>query len=203
MSVFFTSDLHIHHVSVARMRLEEMGTRTETLTDAEIISMHDDILATNWDQRVQPEDTIWVLGDDSSGTNTSQRAAIDWLGQRPGVKHKISGNHCGTHPMHRDAHKWFRPYMEVYESIQSAGRRRISNDRGHVDALLCHFPFRGDHTEKERYTQWRLPDFGKDFILHGHTHSDRRIRGRQIHVGVDSWGYRPVHLDEIVELVFG
>ena len=48
-----------------------------------------------------------------------------------------------------------------------------------------------------RYTQYRLPNQGR-WLLHGHTHNkDQRIHGKQLHVGLDAWGMRPVSLDWI------
>jgi calcineurin-like phosphoesterase family protein len=63
--------------------------------------------------------------------------------------------------------------------------------------LLSHFPYEGggDHTETERFTQYRLRGEGL-WLLHGHTHwqhiqvHDRR----QLHVGLDAWELHPVAL---------
>ena len=40
-----------------------------------------------------------------------------------------------------------------------------------------------------------------NFLIHGHTHSKRRVNGRQIHVGVDAWGYEPVPVGKIAEII--
>lgn len=201
MSVWFTSDLHIGHVKVAEHRVPSGG-----------VQEHDAILATMWDARVQPDDQVWVLGDISSGTKSGQLTALGWLRDRPGHKHLIAGNHDGVHPLHRDSHKWVRPYvLGAFESVQLAAKRRIPLAQGHVTAMLSHFPYTGDHKDEDRYPEWRLPDCGH-YVLHGHTHSADHVSVggapsrnpvpiNQIHVGVDAWGFRPVHLDEIVEMV--
>ncbi|ADX31992.1 hypothetical protein TPA2_gp78 [Tsukamurella phage TPA2] len=101
--------------------------------------------------------------------------------------------------MHRDSWKWQRRYLEVFESVQPFARHRFVVDDQRREVLLSHFPYQdgGDHTEYERYQQYRLPSRGR-FLLHGHTHSPlAHVRNsRQIHVGWDAWR-RPVHEDEI------
>jgi calcineurin-like phosphoesterase family protein len=52
----------------------------------------------------------------------------------------------------------------------------------------------------------RLPDHGA-VLIHGHTHSTGSPVSRsksgtlQILVGVDAWGFRPVHSEEVAEII--
>jgi calcineurin-like phosphoesterase family protein len=190
MTVWFTSDLHIGHAYVAELR------------GFEDVAQHDAVLAANWDRLVNPsqdrEDHVWVLGDISAGGSKSQIAALAWLMQRPGRKHLITGNHDGCWPRSRDSHKWQQKYLGVFDSVQAFARRKITGQY----VLLSHFPYQGggDHTEVERYTQWRLPDMG-EWLLHGHTHTSVRVNGKSIHVGVDAWGLAPVHLQDIERVI--
>ncbi|MDB2213922.1 metallophosphoesterase [Mycobacteroides abscessus] len=225
-NVWFTSDLHIGHEKVARERTR--GWVLPRYVGAEIDS-HNAQLARNWDSMVAPDDVVWVLGDISSGTKTAQLRALDWLRARPGRKRGIPGNHCGTHPLHRDSHKWLPIYLgqdqpdrpAPFECVQLAAKVRIPLRDGHVTAMLSHFPYTGDHTDEDRYPEWRLPDYGH-YILHGHTHSPEKLsiggreakrrgaalrnkpaRINQIHVGVDAWDDKPVALDQIIEIIQG
>lgn len=197
--VFITSDLHISHEKVARFRTR--GMVLPRVVGAEIAA-HNRMLARNWDDMVGKGDTVWVLGDISSGTKHGQLNALAWIQQRPGIKHLIAGNHDSVHPLHRDSHKWFPAYLEAFYSVQMAAKRRIPLREGHTTALLSHFPYRGDHTGLDRYPEWRLKDAGH-YLLHGHTHSAAvgSSHPRQIHVGVDAWGFRPVSLGTIHELI--
>jgi calcineurin-like phosphoesterase family protein len=77
-------------------------------------------------------------------------------------------------------------------------RRRIGRD--HV--LMCHLPYEGDHVGDERYARFRLRDEGL-WLLHGHVHDAWKVRGCQINVGVDVWGWRPVNLEEIHKIIDG
>ncbi|WP_280476052.1 metallophosphoesterase family protein [Nocardia farcinica] len=180
-AVWFTSDLHIGHTNVARSR---------AFRD---VADHDQALAESWDRLIGPRDQVWVLGDISLGGHRAEAAALQWILGRPGIKHLVAGNHDGCHPMHREAHREQRVYLEAFASVQQTAVRRINGHR----VLLSHFPFRddpdGDHTPEIRYPEWRMPDTGQ-WLLHGHTHSPLPIRGRQIHVGVDAHGLRPVPL---------
>lgn len=196
MSVWFTSDLHIGHVKVAQIRAEEFGAPAVASHPEHAVGWHDQHLAWNWDDLVCPGDQVWVLGDISAGGKQAQLNALQWLSNRPGQKHLIAGNHDGCHPMHRDSHKWQPEYLKVFDSVQPFARRRING----IGVLLSHFPYSGDHSEQDRYDQYRLRDLGVP-LLHGHVHADTKRWGRnQIHVGVDAWGFRPVHLDEVAEL---
>ena len=101
--------------------------------------------------------------------------------------------------MHRDAHRWQRTYLEVFDSVQPFARHVI----GPAEVLLSHFPYAGDHTEQDRHAQYRLRDEGR-WLLHGHTHANNRHHSpRQIHVGLDGWDLRPVDEAAILALITG
>lgn len=199
-NVWFTSDLHIGHRRVAEHRFPVDLHARIPWQDEEMVKIkvkhHDQTLAENWDERVQLGDHVWVLGDLSAGGKAATLNAIEWIRARPGIKHLVPGNHCPVHPMYRDSWKWQSWYFGIFESIQMAARRRIMGR----EVLLSHFPYRVDHTEVARFNQWRLRDEGL-ILMHGHTHSAERLAGREIHVGVDAWGLRPVSLAEVTALM--
>jgi calcineurin-like phosphoesterase family protein len=180
---WYTSDPHIHHKLVA-------GIRGFASVDA-----HDSEIIRRWNKVVRPEDTVWVLGDIGMGNEDAYLGLASCLN---GTKHLISGNHDPVWPGHRDAHKKMDLWLAVFATIQPFGRRRIN---GH-EVLLSHFPYQGsgDHTADERYTQYRLPDGGL-WLLHGHTHQPERIRGREIHVGLDAWDLAPVNEGAIGKMI--
>lgn len=193
MKTWFTADLHIGHKAVAELR---------GYADP---ADHDAVLAENWDRCVGPNDLVWVLGDLCIGGSWATRDALAWITDRPGRKRLILGNHDKPHPMHRDAHVWMAKFYylpcagvrrPVFEHVSTAARIRVAGR----SVLLSHFPYRDDHTDVPRYDQWRLRDQG-ELLIHGHTHSAERIRGREIHVGLDAWGFKPVALHNIELLV--
>lgn len=225
MSVFFLADLHIGHAKVAEIRFRPHAAQHLGLPHPAqaIIQWHDDLLALNWDAVVKPDDIVWILGDISAGGRAAQLNALEWIQNRPGKKHLITGNHDACSPIHRDSHKWQRIYLEAFESVQMAARRKIPTAEGNVTVLLSHFPYVGDRGQ-ERYAQWRLRNEGLP-LLHGHTHSAGKlsraggcylpvfdgdgffqkmeVRGGtpQIHVGLDAWDLTPVSLEQIGELL--
>lgn len=195
-NVWFASDLHIGHESIAQYRrmVAKVGWRAWRSSTA--VEWHDDHLALNWDSCVAPEDTVWVLGDLSAGGSAAERGALEWIAARHGTKHLIAGNHDSCHPSRRDAHTRQAAFLGAFASVQPYARRRIA---GHT-VLLSHFPYTGDHTAEDRYPQYRLPDHG-EILLHGHTHSHHQQHGRQIHVGADAWQLAPASLNQITALI--
>lgn len=201
-NVWLTSDLHIGHRKIAEIRSRAMDLN-DVILDRYGTQPHDETLAMHWDESVGNDDVVWVLGDISSGTRMAQFGALEWIKRRPGIKHLIAGNHDSVHPLHRDSHKWFPAYMDVFDSVQMAAKRRVGLATGsHVTVLLSHFPYAGDHLGVDRYPEWRLRDAGH-YILHGHTHGDAidSWHPKQIHVGLDAWDFKPVPLDRVHQIV--
>ncbi|GAA2230432.1 metallophosphoesterase family protein [Herbiconiux moechotypicola] len=183
MTVYYTSDLHLGHRRVSEIR--GFGDVEE----------HDAAVADGWKSVVRPDDTVYVLGDVAMGGFDAALAKIRAL---PGTKRLIAGNHDPVHPMHRTAPREIQRerWTSTFESIQPFARRRVAG----IEFLLSHFPYAewGDGPERgeARHLQYRLPDLG-GLLLHGHTHGRERLHGRELHVGVDAWGFVPVS-DEIV-----
>lgn len=92
----------------------------------------------------------------------------------------------------------------------------IANER----VTVSHFPFkptlwrqikwhcyikwlakaRGHKTYRLNYME-RRPENKGQFLIHGHTHSDKVVDGRMIHVGVDAHNYEPVSLNKIANII--
>lgn len=186
---WYTADLHIGHRLLAGLR------------GFDSVEEHDTELARRWDARVGAGDRVWVLGDISVGGRRQETAALEWIARRPGEKHLITGNHDGCHPMRSRAAHWQAVYLAGgFASVQQTAVHKIAGRR----VTLSHFPFRfdpdGDHTPENRFEEWRVPDIGQ-CLLHGHTHSESQVRGRQIHVGADAHELAPVPRAWVTEQV--
>lgn len=185
MRLWYTSDLHFAHPKCAKIR--GFASPEE----------HDEIIIQNWNRLVRKQDIVWVLGDVCmrSGGLTNVLALN-------GVRHLVTGNHDGPFPGNRDSHNSQRKWLEYFDSVQAYARRRAAG----VEFLMSHFPYSGDHTPEDRYTQYRLRDEGMP-LLHGHLHTPDRYdlasRPRQFHVGVDSWGLEPVPEELVIEFLQG
>jgi calcineurin-like phosphoesterase family protein len=127
---------------------------------------------------------------------------LDWVANRPGIKHLISGNHDPVHPFHRDSYKLYEKWMYAFTSIQPFLRRKL----GGKYFLMSHFPYMGTgaegHGAEDRYPQFRLPDMGLP-LLHGHTHGHEKHHNSdggspELHVGLDAWDLQLVSQDTIL-----
>lgn len=186
MNVWFTSDTHFGHDSMVtkgwRPQFQSVWDMDETMID-------------NWNAVVGPKDQVWHLGDFSNGV--SGEYISDVVDRLKGDIHLIAGNHDSVWPGHRDAHKRQRDWLDMgFASVQAFARRKIAGRQ----VLMSHFPYVGDHTEGDRYNEYRLNDTGL-WLLHGHVHELWTARNRQINVGVDVWNFQPVSLDVLTALM--
>lgn len=196
MTTFFTSDLHLGHARICELAdrpfsdLDHMNT---TLID-------------NWNERVTPEDTVYVLGDVVMGQREMTLPLLDRL---MGRKILVMGNHDYCWPslwkpsQAAKATRWMDAYGPYFQNMYRYGTE-IWLDDG-ADGFLVklnHFPYSGDSHGEDRYSEHRPDDDGETWLLHGHTHQKERRSGpRQVHVGVDAWGFAPVTEDEIVAVM--
>lgn len=201
MTTYFTSDLHVGHKFVSGLR--GFWTVDQDQQKVPDIAAHDGVLAYVWDATVGPEDTVWVLGDMSinSGPNVAE-----WLKDRAGTKHLVSGNHDKTHTaiFPKYYQKKIAEWAPYFESIQDEATIEIAGRK----VTLSHFPYWswGDGPEvrenagpdfQPRFEKFR-PWEGEDTILiHGHTHSHEHEHGRSFHVGLDAWELQLVPLSTI------
>ena len=99
---WFTSDLHLGHPFVAELR--GYGNSGEIDADVE---RHDETILNNLTSALAPGDTLWVLGDISSGWGPQEERALDLLAQAfSGLDvtvHLIAGNHDSCHPLHANS----------------------------------------------------------------------------------------------------
>lgn len=150
-------------------------------------------LIEGWNDTVGPEDDVWLLGDAVMGTFAEN---VHLLGELNGKIRLVPGNHDRVHPAYGEKrpHKIVE-FTELYSRYVTIQPLEVTKFGFHI----CHFPYEGDHTDEERYTEYRPENSGK-VLLHGHVHNLWKVNGRQINVGVDVHDYRPVSLEQIREL---
>ncbi|MHC5063438.1 MAG: metallophosphoesterase [Planctomycetota bacterium] len=72
---------------------------------------HADKMREAWDAEISDEDWVLVGGDISWGLNLAEaQPDLDWLGERPGTKILIKGNHC----------TWWSSRKKVEQAIDSS-----------------------------------------------------------------------------------
>lgn len=179
---FFTADTHLGHLLVSQIR--GFGSVEE----------HNEAVIRNWNEEVSADDQVFLAGDAVLGV---RRLTLPLFSRMNGQKTLIAGNHDDCWPGRSNASSRMHLYREYFSNIQPFLRVDIN---GQV-VLISHFPYVNDRTVPPRFMQYRLRDEG-NWLLHGHTHSTtRQTSPREIHVGLDAWGLRPVSDSRIIGMM--
>ena len=197
MTTYYTSDLHFGHLNIIRFCDRPFPG----------VSAMNSRLVQLWNETVTDDDTGWVLGDVALGALDESLAHI---GRLAGHKILVPGNHdrCweGDRALRKgDPEARERRRAAARERYLGAGFAEI-RDRpervvlGDQEVDLSHFPYEGDSHGADRFVEYRPVDRG-GWVVHGHVHDTWRQRGRQINVGVDVWGGRPVPAEAIAGLI--
>lgn len=165
--IYFTADLHFGYPRV----LEDANRPFSSIEEM------DRTLIENWNARVTPADTVYVLGD-VGGYNTPFPA--QQLSQLHGHMHLIRGNHdTGLIPQSQ--------FLQYFESVTDL----LELDEEDTHLTLCHYPM--------VYNQG-------GYMLHGHLHNKKnelyellQKLPRVLNVGVDVNDFAPVTLDTLIE----
>jgi calcineurin-like phosphoesterase family protein len=196
-TIWFTADLHFGHEKISELSHRPFADATEM----------GDALVDNWNSKVGPDDIGWILGD--LAIEGSWRTGLERAAQMNGRLRLITGNHDQVWTGKSTWTRYYSHYLEVFEHVVSWGRGKI----GSTKINMSHFPYTGDHTETDRFEDYRLPIQDRP-IIHGHTHSTERFSvahlwqedGRvilvpQLHVGVDAWNFEPVSMNQLIDIL--
>ena len=206
MELFLTADHHFGHLKICEMTNRPFASVEE---------MNETLIA-NHNAVVKPGDRVIFLGDVCMGKLAN---TLPLVARMNGHKILILGNH--DRPSRLYHHKndlkkqeWLEKYQNYFEIIQETMCMELCRPRSNrpsarldvVPVLLHHLPYRDDsfvdHSYEGRYKEFQPIDDGKTVLLHGHIHNAWKQKGfRQINVGVDVWGYKPVHIDQIITLI--
>ncbi|WP_250283440.1 MULTISPECIES: hypothetical protein [unclassified Frankia] len=185
MTTWYTADLHFGHTNI-------LTYASRPWPDVETMNAG---LVRRWNAVVAPEDTVWVLGDVSlTPTKLGPVAGLN------GHKILVAGNHDACWSGHRRHTGQVRRYIDAgFTHVHADGVVRDHRIGDHI-VTLAHFPYHGDHTERDRYADRRPEDDGRP-LLCGHVHDAWQIHDRQINVGVDVWDWTPVPAENIAKLL--
>ena len=183
MNIWFTSDWHIGHANI--IKYSERPFKDVAEMTEELVSRHNAV--------VRPGDTVIDVGDFSMDS----RWVEPTLKRLHGTRTLVSGNHDRCHPCHRSGEHWRKKYLSYgFKEVLAS----LNMDIGGQSVRVEHMPYQEDGRHGLKYAEWRPKDDGR-WQLHGHVHNLWRVKGRMINVGVDVNAYRPVHIDEIAELI--
>lgn len=177
--ILFISDLHFGHANCIRFDSRPWDTVEEM--DADLIR--------RWNNKVNPQDHVYVLGDFAHKNKTP---VAEYLKQLNGFVHLIRGNHDKRNP---EAEKCFREVLDYKEmTIEVSGVR--------VKVIMSHYfiPFYNGQRHMA-------------IMLHGHTHKTNDsvieekikeqirssgVRCEAYNVGCMWQDYEPQTLEEII-----
>lgn len=190
--IFFSSDHHFYHQNIIRFCNRPFATIEEM----------NEKLINAWNEIVDPEDEVYYIGDFSMAF----RPVELYTKRLNGSKFLIPGNHDFCHSVHKKSRnkenqdKWIAKYVENGWIVLPEEFKFDS-----IPALnLCHLPYGTlDHKNLEnapRYLDKRPKDDGQ-WLLCGHVHNSWKMKGKMVNVGVDVWDYKPVSLDQILDLM--
>lgn len=161
-NIWFTSDPHFDHQNI----LKHCPDRT--YTNAKQMNSN---LIRNYNELVNPEDEVWILGDFRPFDGSSNIQTLRNITTRlNGNKHLIVGNHDEKPALtYVDAgfvsvHTWFK--VEEFNLIHDPA------------ACIC------------------VPD---EKWLYGHLHQNVIEGDNILNVGVDRWDMKPVSIDQVRE----
>ena len=170
--IWFTADNHFGHGNIIKF-----CPNTRKFKNAEEMNA---TMQKRWNERVAPEDTIYVLGDFSL---MRKEWVKDQLSVLNGFKILIKGNH--------DKSK-----ANLFHAVIDTAILRLAGR----PVILSHYPYNNPQAADERYKDMRPIDKGH-WLLHGHIHDLWKIKGKQINVGVDAWDFYPVSKDTLEKLI--
>lgn len=168
---YYTSDWHLQHANALKFDYRPFNTTQQM----------EECLIRNWNARVQPQDTVYILGDFSFSKNVAEWNNI--LAKLKGNKVFIQGNHDYV------LHKVDKSLVQgVYNLLQISdfGRK----------VIMCHYPM----------AIWNCSHHGS-IHLYGHVHNHEEALLRHpilqnlenaYNVGCMNFNYTPVTLDEII-----
>lgn len=205
---WYTADLHLGHERIIELCDRPFGSVGE---------MNEEIL-TRWNERVEPGDTVWVLGDVALGPIEQSLALVSRL---HGHKILVAGNHDRCFAGYGTAKQrlgWVERYQaagfaDVVTGVAIADRglpvrhalRAEFGGPPIARVVLSHFPRTGESgIQNDRYQGYRPPSGGKadlEWLLHGHVHNRWTIHRRQVNVGVDVWDFAPVPAETICSII--
>jgi len=162
---WFTSDTHFGHFNIIEYAKRPYKT----------VQFMDEVLINNWNEKVQPQDTVYFLGDFcfKRCAEAPEGSPFEYYRSKlNGSIVFIQGNH--------DHSNGFKPILQ--NGVIEYGGERI---------FLVHKP--------EHYN----PKYAINLV--GHVHDEWKFQKYDttilLNVGVDQWGFKPINIHTIMKAV--
>lgn len=215
---WFTADLHLGHEKIIELCCRPFRTVDEM----------NRMIIEKWNERVDPDDTVWLLGDVAMGQIDDTLKLIEQL---HGNKILVAGNHdrcfhgyqgkADTPYSPAELADWVRRYRDAGFSSVITGQAMLKRSGKPVvvplrpefgtdpvlGVQLSHFPREGESEpgRPDRYERYRprpaVSTKTEPWLVHGHVHNAWTINGRQVNVGVDVWDFAPVSAETLLSVI--
>lgn len=166
--IWFTSDTHLGHANIITYCGRPFASVEE----------QDETLLANINALVQPDDTLYHLGD------------FAWRGQDlPAIRARINCRNISVLVGNHDDRKLLG---RVFDKVADLSYLKVA-ETGRF--LLCHYPLESWHPSYDQlhgHVHSARPTGQAPRVQNGRT---RTIR---LDVGVDAWDYKPVSLDQLL-----
>lgn len=118
-------------------------------------------------EQLPEQSTIYMLGNISGGYDPETMLRLRKLRDQKDFTYRlVSGTLDGCHPAHPEHHALFRPYLGVFETIDTLATIYL---RHAGTVLLCHYPYPDG---KQGFNAYRPLDCGFP-LIHGHIKANR------------------------------
>lgn len=187
MTTWYTADLHFNHTNIIKYCNRPF---------ADLDDMNEKMIE-YWNELVQPEDTVYVLGDFSLSLS-----ALQFVSLLNGTKKLIAGNHDQCWIGNKKHASATKRYLEAgFESVNSNGYQQ--HKLGNLNVMISHLPYAGDSHDNDRYSSYRPKNEGAILIC-GHVHDSWSYTEtpRQINVGVDVSDFRPISEEMLLAEIY-
>lgn len=176
MTIWFTADTHFGHANIIQYCNRPFSSVGEM----------DEKLIENWNCVVNPDDTIYHLGD---FTLAGKKIAREYLRHLNGRIFVVPGSHdnkwlgkgeCLSHSGHPVT--ILPPLYTLKVPVSNTGQSQL--------IVFCHYSMRV--WDRSHYGSWHL---------YGHSHGNLPSLKNSLDVGVDCWDYQPVSVDIIFQAI--
>lgn len=175
MTIYFTSDTHYGHANIIPVCKRPFASVEEM----------EEAMVANWNRVVQPNDSVYHLGDFFWCNGNKARAIAERLN---GKKYWIRGNHDSKDHVKKcgDLFEWVKDYHE--DKFVMHYENEDGGDTEHLQfVVMCHYPI----------YSWNRMVHGS-WMLHGHCHASLGTEPiMRYDVGVDYNGMAPISLDAL------
>lgn len=166
MTNWYIADPHFGHENIIKMCNRPFATTEEM----------DEALIRNINERVLPDDDLWVLGDFSCNKRAKDSEYLNNIfDQLNGRKHLIIGNH--------DTKK-------VLDLPWASTQQQIQIKDGKQTFFLNHYPM----------ITWPGSRYGC-IQLFGHIHNNWLGSRNSLNLGVEHWNYAPINAEDVIKNV--